>query len=268
MSAPLYYPFGGLGLARRLESAEARDAEQFAQVWLRRYPGESGAVLDIAGGKAAFAGVGSPLSHAVGIAVGQAVSAAEFEELEAFYYSRGAVPVVDLCPLADPTLNEHLGRKGYRITEFNNVLVRPLNAEFRYENEAIQRAEDEFTWAKTVSTGFFEKEVFTHEELELTALIFQMAAGTPWLATVAGEPAAAAGMAMQDKLALLFGDSTIPRFRKRGLQSALIQARLSYAAAQGCDLATASTLPGTVSQANYEKLGFRLVYTKLILTRD
>ena len=37
------------------------------------------------------------------------------------------------------------------------------------------------------------------------------------------------------------------------------------AIAQGCDMATASTLPGSVSQRNYERAGFEVVYTKVTL---
>ena len=37
------------------------------------------------------------------------------------------------------------------------------------------------------------------------------------------------------------------------------------ALAQGCDLATASTLPGSGSQRNYERLGFEVVYTRVTL---
>jgi hypothetical protein len=32
-----------------------------------------------------------------------------------------------------------------------------------------------------------------------------------------------------------------------------------------CDLATASTLPGSVSQRNYERHGFQMAYTKAVL---
>jgi hypothetical protein len=47
------------------------------------------------------------------------------------------------------------------------------------------------------------------------------------------------------------------------LHRELISARLYEALAQGCDLATASTLPGSGSQRNYERLGFEVVYTKI-----
>jgi GNAT superfamily N-acetyltransferase len=56
-------------------------------------------------------------------------------------------------------------------------------------------------------------------------------------------------------------------FRGAGLQGALIRERLRAAVEEGCDLATASTLPGSVSQRNYERNGFQVAYTKAILVR-
>jgi len=48
----------------------------------------------------------------------------------------------------------------------------------------------------------------------------------------------------------------------------LLHARLTTAAAAGCDLATVQTAPGNASQRNVERLGFRLAYTKLALLRE
>jgi hypothetical protein len=42
---------------------------------------------------------------------------------------------------------------------------------------------------------------------------------------------------------------------------------LRVAVEEGCDLATASTLPGSVSQRNYERNGFHVAYTKAVLVR-
>jgi hypothetical protein len=72
-------------------------------------------------------------------------------------------------------------------------------------------------------------------------------------------------MSVRDGLATLFADGTIAAFRRVGLHRELITARLNEAIAQGCDLATASTLPGSGSQRNYERLGFEVVYTKITL---
>jgi GNAT superfamily N-acetyltransferase len=87
-----------------------------------------------------------------------------------------------------------------------------------------------------------------------------------YLASVEGDVAAGAALVIHQGLATLCADGTIARFRRLGFQSELIAARLNEAAAQGCDMATASTLPGSQSQRNYERLGFQVAYTKLTLT--
>ena len=68
---------------------------------------------------------------------------------------------------------------------------------------------------------------------------------------------------VQSGLATLYADGTRETARGRGLQSALIRGRIAIAAERGCDLATASTLPGSQSQRNYERAGFRVAYTKI-----
>ena len=61
---------------------------------------------------------------------------------------------------------------------------------------------------------------------------------------------------------LFGGSSTIPEMRRRGLQSALLHERMSYAAAQGCDLAMMVAVPGSNSHRNAERQGFRVAYTR------
>jgi hypothetical protein len=57
-------------------------------------------------------------------------------------------------------------------------------------------------------------------------------------------------------------------YRRRGAHSAVIRARLVEAAARGCDLITAGTLPGSVSQRDYERQGFQVAYTKATMVLD
>ena len=63
-------------------------------------------------------------------------------------------------------------------------------------------------------------------------------------------------------VALLAGASTVPAGRRQGAQTALVAARLHYAAAQGCTLATMGAHPGSQSQRNAERHGFRVAYTR------
>jgi hypothetical protein len=51
------------------------------------------------------------------------------------------------------------------------------------------------------------------------------------------------------------------------VQMALLQARLAAARKAGCDLAVSMTGPGSDSQRNIERAGFRLAYTKASMVK-
>jgi GNAT superfamily N-acetyltransferase len=249
-------------LARRLEAAEAANARGCSAT------GPDAAFLDVAGGCAIFVGADSPLTQAVGIGLCGPVSEAEIDGLESFFRARGAKVSVDVCPLADPGLLEMLGERGYRATEFNNVLVKRLAVAEIVLAQRVRRAlagEDDL-WAHSVGRGFFEQGDLTTAEMDVGRAIFAMPGALCYLAVgEAGEPAGGGALAVRGGLATLFADSTIPAFRRRGIHRELISARLNEAIAQGCDTATASTQPGSQSQRNYERLGFEVVYTKVTL---
>ena len=59
-----------------------------------------------------------------------------------------------------------------------------------------------------------------------------------------------------------------PDHRRRGIQTALLSARLAAAAAAGCDIAVITTQPGSRSQQNAQRQGFDLLYTRAILVRQ
>jgi predicted acetyltransferase len=68
---------------------------------------------------------------------------------------------------------------------------------------------------------------------------------------------------MVEGVAHLAGAATIPEGRNRGAQLALLDYRLRYAAAHGCDIALMGALPGSGSQRNAERHGFRIAYTRI-----
>jgi hypothetical protein len=240
--------FADLALVRRIEMGEAMNAA------------ECGDFIEVGGGYAAFAGVNSPLTHAIGLGLNGAVSAAEFDRMEAFYTARGSPINLDLYPQADWSMFEFMAARGYRIVECNNVLAGPV---IGGPDARVQTTGDADTWARTVAQGFFAQTGFSEPELAVCRRLLRIENSSAWLAKVDGVPAAGAAMSMRGKLALLFADSTLEKYRGCGLHLALIRARLQHAAEQGCDLATASTAPGSTSQHNYARAGFRVLYTKL-----
>jgi len=69
-------------------------------------------------------------------------------------------------------------------------------------------------------------------------------------------------------VAQLCGAATLPEHRRRGVQSALLAARLEDAARRGCDLAVVTTQPGSKSQENVQRQGFELVYARAVLVKE
>jgi GNAT superfamily N-acetyltransferase len=84
-----------------------------------------------------------------------------------------------------------------------------------------------------------------------------------FIAELEGRPIATGALSLREGVALLAGASTIPEGRRLGAQSALLEARLRYAAEQGCDLAMMCAAPGSASQRNAERQGFRIAYTRI-----
>jgi hypothetical protein len=54
------------------------------------------------------------------------VDEADLRQVEDFYARRGASPILATCPFADPPLFALLAKRGWRITEFENVLALEL----------------------------------------------------------------------------------------------------------------------------------------------
>jgi len=60
---------------------------------------------------------------------------------------------------------------------------------------------------------------------------------------------------------------TLPGYRGRGLQSAMLAVRMETAKKEGCQIVTAQTEYGSTSFRNLLKAGFRVAYTKAIWRR-
>ncbi len=265
-----------LALARRIELAEAQAAVDCAEA-LGRLRTEIGAVVQaVAGGFAVYCGANSPVTQAVGLGLDGPVSDEEFDRLEEFYRSRQEPVRVETCPLADHTLIEQFSQRGYRVTEFTNVMAVPLgnsdSPKSRPEPpagvviEKIAKGHLDL-WTLTVSQGFSENFPVTREILEVMGAFARGQNVECYLARVDGAVAGGGTLTMHDGVAGLFGASTLPAFRKRGIQTALLQARLDSARAAGCELAACLAQPGSVSQRNVMRQNFSVLYTRVKFER-
>ncbi len=266
-----------LALARRIEIAQAWRASEYARACRTSHPDQV-AVVPVAGGYAVCSGSGLPVNRATGLGMSGLVTQSDLDLVAQFFHSHGMVSRVDLCPLADRSLLDLLRARGYRLEEFHSVLFR-LVSDSAAAGASLARASPEVQirqvgskerelWLRTVAQGFSGREEPPQEVLDILAPNFDSAIAICFLASVRGEPAGGAAMVTHEGAAELCSDSTRPAFRNRGVQTALLRARLAAARDAGCDLALGLTTPGTVSQRNMERVGLRLAYTKAEMIQD
>jgi hypothetical protein len=270
MTANHSTPFSDLSLSRRLERAEGRSNADFVEARAKLFPERGAEWIEVAGAYAMFDGICSPLTQTFGLGVFDPITQADMERLEEFFRRRGAHVHHEVSPLADASLLTLLKGRGYQPIELTSVMYRPIGRGIQLtppRNEKVQsrlmRDGEEELWARTAARGWSELTEFADTILELTNITAKRAGGHSFLAELDGRPIATGAMFIHDGVALLAGASTIPEGRRQGAQLALLECRLRYAAEKGCDIAMICALPGSASQRNAERQGFRVAYTRI-----
>ena len=280
------YPFADLALARRLERAEATSNARFVELRAGLDPGRGACWIDVGGTYAMYDGPASPVTQTFGLGMFQAPTADDFDRLERFFFERGAPADHEVSPQADPTTLVLLVERGYRPFEFTSVMFRPVEVSPAKAGHYVPSRDDDGDdtgvrsvrlqpdlrvrvigadeadlWAKTASTGWGAADG------DFMLDVARVNAGAPdghlFLAELDGRPIATAALAIHDGIAHFAGASTIPEGRRNGAQLALLDARMRHAAAHGCDLALMGAAPGSGSQRNAERHGFRIAYTRI-----
>jgi GNAT superfamily N-acetyltransferase len=264
-----------LEFAREIELAEAEAAVGCAKMMQTLQPDSAGAFEAIGGGFAVYCGPDNPVTQAVGLGLDGPVSSEEFDHLESFYFSRNEPVRVETCPLAHATLIGHYKARGYHVSEFSNVMVREVRDDRNsfpsfpsdVEIRAVSRNELDL-WVLTVAKGFSENYPVTRELLSVMKM-FALAENTEcYMASIDGRVAGGATFAVRGRIGGLFGASTLPEFRSRGVQTALLLSRLKRAREVGCDFVMSLAQPGSASQRNITRFGLQTLYTRVKFERS
>jgi hypothetical protein len=284
------YPFADLDLARRLERAEGLANARCVEARARVAPDVGAAWIAVAGAMAMFDGPTSPMTQTFGLGLFDPVTAADLDRIEAFFAALGAPAHHEVSPVAGPPIHALLTGRRYEPFEFTSVMYRPtatngdqvrLKPDATTEGAAsyvasgfsrtspaaltvrtVGEAEGEL-WARTAAEGWSDTPGASDYMLTI-GRTFAVTAGTHlYLAELDGRPIAAATLHMHEGVALMAGASTIPSARGRGAQLALLERRLQDGFANSCDLAMMGALPGSISQRNAERHGFRIAYTRV-----
>jgi ribosomal protein S18 acetylase RimI-like enzyme len=187
-------------------------------------------------------------------------------EMFSFYGSLGLRPWIELPPGAEE-MAAHLAEAGARPIESLAVLfgtaanARPFppNVEIRrIGREGARRFADLLLAGHGVAPDL--------RALDAPGIA---AAGSRddiafYVATVDGQEAAAGVLALHDRVGYLANASTLPAFRRRGCQTALVARRIADSAAHGCDLNASLTTFGSASQRTLERAGLRIAYLRTV----
>jgi GNAT superfamily N-acetyltransferase len=268
-------------LAERIERVEVQLVGQANAAAHRRRGDGTGFLIPVAGGVASFAEEGSPFNKVAGLGFGGVPDAAALDEIERAYAACGAPVQVELPHLADPAIGELLTGRGYRLESFENVLGRSLGDEPERVAppgvEVRRSGDDEFdAWLEVLADAAarpdtqgvpwheeFPREVYLRAERDSAAAGVQRYAAL-WDGVLAG----GAGLRLAEGVAQFAGAGTAPPYRRRGIQAALLAARMADATAAGCDVAVIITQPGSRSQQNAQRRGFDLLYTRAVLVKQ
>ena len=252
---------------------EARQALGTAEIADEAFELESG-------GWASFGGVGSWANQAAGLGLAGPVSDDELDRLVDFYVTRGVEPKIEVCPFVDASLVRGLAQRGFELREFENVLARHVDAKeglsaalphalpegFAIEcvDKADASALDAFVEASLA--GFYGpgEEVQPHLA-KFTRRCVVHPRGDGFVARIDGSIVGTAAMETTPDVACLFAGSVLTDFRRRGVQAALIVARLERARELGTSLVCIHSAPGIPTERNAARVGFGVAYTKAVL---
>jgi GNAT superfamily N-acetyltransferase len=260
--------FSDLALSKRLERAEGHACVQFAVARRRLFPASGAEWMKFAGTDVVFDGVDSPATQTFGLGLFEEATPAALDTIERFFLTRNAPVLHEVSPFAGLATLDLLCARNYRPCEIGNVLYRPIERDAsevpsNISVRVVQPAESEL-WAKTNARGWSQERPEIEDFfLQLGALVSAREGSPCFLAEIDGKPGAAGALAIYEGVALFGGAATVPELRRRGLQTALLQARLRYAFEHGCDLAMMVAEPGSESQRNAERRGFRVAYTRI-----
>jgi GNAT superfamily N-acetyltransferase len=257
-------------LLQRIEAAIALERSTFAEGMAACHPASRACWLPVAGGRAIFTGTGFFSNRALGMGLHGPVSHDDVACVETFYAARRVPSEIEITSMVDRSLLRVLGQRGYQLIRFRNIYAQALPRHpataSRPEAQALAvevhtvDASTATDWSTILLDGFaYTQDADRHRVSLWNQMVRSRPNVTDLIARLNGQPVGAASVMVVGEAAVLGGAATLPAFRRRGVQRALIEARLAIAADAGCALAIVTADPGSSSGRNAERSGFQLI---------
>jgi GNAT superfamily N-acetyltransferase len=273
--------FASTSLAARIEAAEARLTASIGEHFLVARPDLGVVVQRLGGGVAVFAGPSSPMNKMIGVGIGDPPTDEELRTIEKAFRDRAMPLQAEVAALANPDFVARLSARRYELKGFENVLARRVGVNEPRPDDAqiditLIRDEERDRWVAASITSFIDgdtegaqaDQLPPREVLEEPLKNMMAVPGfRRYCAWIDGQLVGTATLRLDGGLAQLCGAATLPAWRRRGVQTALLRRRLADAADAGSDLALMTTAPGTKSQENGLKQGFALLYVRALMVK-
>lgn len=258
-----------LKLVRLLESTAARASLDLVVALRTLDPKSRAEGRDFRGGALIAMGPGRYVNRAIGGTLDE-LSAADVDEIEHFFIERGLPPMVELSSWAPPSTLAEFARRGFVSRWFRSVFAltptKTVAADpTPFAIESVGDLDVE-RWIGVFNKGF---EAEHGQALEANDEIgragFILANSQTFLACLDGQPVGCGSVQVVDGVAWLGGAATVPAFRQRGVQAALVAHRLRIVAEAGCELAAVTALSSGPSARNIVRFGFQHIHTQVVV---
>lgn len=183
----------------------------------------------------------------------QPLSDADLAQLLDFFAQQDIMSKVQTLGHVLPKSLATLSRAGLHLDYVLHLYTHNLHGVNVPNGIHTEQAADRAQWAGVAAGAFGESSA---------AIMHANAARADlqcWWAVVDGQPAGVGALTVDaGGVASLFSAATLPAYRARGVQSALLGARLHAAQQQGAQIATVFVSPSSGSERNVMRLGFKL----------
>jgi len=192
----------------------------------------------------------------------------ELKHIERFYYSQGHNRCdIELSPYVKPGLAEYLSQQGYLVTELTTISYLPMATYKKQKHDATVKLVDKDNaseWASAIAKAYDIPGAKRQLALYATAKnTYPFAAYNDDKEIVAGGV-----LAIYDDQCDLGFTATLNEYRGKGYQKALLIERLNLAKKQKAEMAIVATEPGSISEANVQKIGFIPAYTRIKFSKQ
>ena len=208
-----------------------------------------------------------PFNHAVGLGLHQPATEAMVDELMQLYGRQKTPFGIDVSPVAQPAqlfdwLLERGLRPAYNLAKVIRGTEPPPHIETDLRIEPVTEA-NVAHYAHVIQ--------ITYEMPDWSAPLFELLATLPnvysYLAYADDVPAAVGSLYVGDGVGALFNGATLPEYRRRGGQGAIMARRIQDGIALGCEWLTTETGEDTPeapnpSYRNMLRTGFHLAYLR------